>query len=301
MVKVYWREKAGSKFRKNDGQTTGEYWLRYNEKGKQRWKRVGSWDRVPKAKLLLERELQRNEIAKQWGLQPPSTETSQNVPDAVERFITRKKLAGKRPATIDSYRTTLNYFRDWCPHLYIAQLTGDDLLEFAAWRKKEGDAPRTVANHFVTIMTFMKFCGRPKLVPIGDWPKYVERPVESYRRGELEALRMAAQTEKEKLLLELFVYSGFRNGEIAYMEWQDVDIDGCKVSVSEKPHWDYVPKTWECRTNRIPAKARPDAAGVEGNIKNEAAIPHERINARHTPVADNQGPCQARGNHKYPR
>jgi len=31
MVSVYWREKAGAKFRKNDRQSTGEYWLRYNE------------------------------------------------------------------------------------------------------------------------------------------------------------------------------------------------------------------------------------------------------------------------------
>jgi integrase len=254
MVSVYWREKAGTKFRKNDGQVTGEYWLRYNQSGKQKWQRVGGWASVAKAKLLLERELQRNAVAKQWGLQPPSTETAQSVPDAVGRFIARKKLAGKRPATIDSYQITLNYFSDWCPRLYVEQLTGDDLLEFAASRRAEGDGPRTVANHFLTVMTFMKFCGRPKLVPITDWPKYVERPVESYTKAELDALRAAAKTEKEKLILELFIYSGFRNSEIAYMAWQDVDFEGCKVAVSEKPDWDYVPKTWECRKNRIPAK-----------------------------------------------
>lgn len=67
MVSVYWRGKAGAKFRKNDGQPTGEYWLRYNQRGKQKWKRVGVWASVAKAKLLLERELQRNEVAKQWG------------------------------------------------------------------------------------------------------------------------------------------------------------------------------------------------------------------------------------------
>ncbi|MGC1614829.1 MAG: hypothetical protein WA736_09090, partial [Candidatus Acidiferrum sp.] len=145
--------------------------------------------------------LQRNAVAKEWGLQAPSTETAQSVPDAVERFIARKKLAGKRPATIDSYQITLNYFRDWCLRLYIEQLTGDDLLEFAASRRAEGDGPRTVANHFLTIMTFMKFCGRPRLVPITDWPKYVERTVESYTKAELVALRAAVATEKERLIL----------------------------------------------------------------------------------------------------
>lgn len=76
MVSVYWRQKAGTKFRKNDGQPSGEYWLRYTESGKQKWQRVGDWTGVAKAKLLLERELQRDEIAKQWGLQAPSTETA---------------------------------------------------------------------------------------------------------------------------------------------------------------------------------------------------------------------------------
>jgi nucleoside-specific outer membrane channel protein Tsx len=55
------------------------------------------------------------------------------VSDAVQQYIARKRLAGKRPATIVSYTTNLNLFKDWCPRLYIDEITGEDLLSFAAF------------------------------------------------------------------------------------------------------------------------------------------------------------------------
>ena len=187
MVRVYWREKAGSPFRKaQDGLTEGEYWLRYNESGKQRWQKVGPWDEVRKATILLERSLKRQRVAKKYGLVAPADSGRLRVSDAVQQYIARKRLAGKRPGTIVSYTSNLGLFKDWCPRLYIDEITGEDLLGFAAYCRKRGDADRTVANRFVDVMSFMKFCGRPKLVPKNDWPRYMERPVEAYTQAELE-------------------------------------------------------------------------------------------------------------------
>jgi hypothetical protein len=58
---------------------------------------------------------------------------------------------------------------------------------------KDADSDRTIYNHFLTVMTFMKFCGRPKLVPKNDWPQYTERLVESYTADEIEAFRKHAE------------------------------------------------------------------------------------------------------------
>jgi hypothetical protein len=45
---------------------------------------------LKKAKLLLERYPKRNESAKKYGLQAPSTNNAQSVPDAVERYRRRR-------------------------------------------------------------------------------------------------------------------------------------------------------------------------------------------------------------------
>src|SRR5260370_13279167 len=158
-----------------------EYWLKSNYNGRQKWHRVGRYDGVKKAKLLLEREQERNEAARKYGLVAPASVGHVTVAEGVEKFIQRKIAAGKRPGSIASARFTLGLFQEFCPCLYIDQVDGDTLLDFAAWCRKRGDGDRTVANRFVSIAIFMKFHGKPKLVAKSDWPKYTERRRQSYR------------------------------------------------------------------------------------------------------------------------
>jgi hypothetical protein len=48
-----------------------EYWLKSSYDGRQKWHRVGKYEGVKKAKLLLEREIERNEAARKYGLVAP--------------------------------------------------------------------------------------------------------------------------------------------------------------------------------------------------------------------------------------
>lgn len=255
MISIYIRTKVDGKrtFLKAPAvpDTTANYWLRYQaENGKQKWQRVGAYADVKKAVLLLERE----RIAKEYDLLAPTVLGRLTVPQAVEKYIQRKITAGKRPGTVTGYKFTLGLFQEFCPHFYIDQITGDTLLDFAAWCRKRGDAERTVANRFVDIASFMKFHGKARLVQKSDWPKYIERRVESYTQEELDKFYAAAKTDRERLLLDLLIHTGFRIGEIANLTFEDVDFAGNKIHVQPKPQWDWVPKTHECRTVRVPGK-----------------------------------------------
>jgi hypothetical protein len=57
---------------------------------------MGKFDDVKKAKLLLERDLERNEAAKKYDLQAPRTNNAQSVPKAVERYRRRYTGPSKR-------------------------------------------------------------------------------------------------------------------------------------------------------------------------------------------------------------
>ncbi|MBZ5662867.1 MAG: hypothetical protein LAO08_20905 [Acidobacteriia bacterium] len=45
-----------------------EYWLKSFYDGRQKWHRVGRYDGIKKAKLLLDREQERKEAARKYGL-----------------------------------------------------------------------------------------------------------------------------------------------------------------------------------------------------------------------------------------
>jgi integrase len=257
MVGVYIRTKVdGKRTFRSALEVPGEYeyWLKSAYDGRQKWHRVGRYDGVKKAKLLLEREQERKEAARKYGLVAPPAEGHVTVAEGVRKYIERKVTAGKRPGTITAYKFTLGLFQEFCPHLYIEQVTGDTLLDFAAWCRKRGDGERTVANRFVDIASLVKFHGKTGLVPKSDWPKYTERRVESYTQEELDKFYGAAKTDKEQILLYLLIHSGFRIVEIAHLTFGDVDFAGNKLHVEPKPQWNWVPKTHECRTVRVPGK-----------------------------------------------
>src|SRR6266478_2218253 len=76
MISIYIRLKIDGKrtFRAAPAEPgEQEYWLKSNYNGRQKWHRVGRYDGVKKAKLLLEREQERNEAARKYGLVAPAS------------------------------------------------------------------------------------------------------------------------------------------------------------------------------------------------------------------------------------
>ena len=110
---------------------------------------------------------------------------------------------------------------------------------------------RTVYDKVVTVLQLFKSHGRTGLMKKGDWPDYVDtiRPV--YEPEELQAMFKAA-TEDEATLLKFLLGSGFRDQEIRYVEWKDIDFRHHDVRVKAKPHWRFTPKNWEERVVPLP-------------------------------------------------
>jgi integrase/recombinase XerD len=90
------------------------------------------------------------------------------------------------------------------------------------------------------------------LMEKGDWPKYVDaiRPI--YEPEELTAMFKVA-TEDEADMLKFILGSGFRDQEIRYVEYLDLDFRHQIVRVTAKAKWGFTPKNWEERTVPLPA------------------------------------------------
>ncbi|SRR6266851_8299707 len=130
--------------------------------------------------------------------------------------------ANKSLATWRAYNRSLELFMQSCKRLNIAEVKREDLLAFKTFLKREELGERTIYNTFLNVTIFLKWCGRNVGVKKNDWPAKPEREPEEYHADEIEKLLKAA-TKSERLLLNAFLNTGFRDGEISHLTYADID------------------------------------------------------------------------------
>jgi hypothetical protein len=90
--------------------------------------------------------------------------------------------------------------------------------------QEEGLSPRTIFNHVMRIKTFLRSRGIVDLLKPEDIPDYDEPDVEAYDVNQLGAV-FAAADPGERLLFEFFLPT-FRDQEVRYCTWRNVDFKG---------------------------------------------------------------------------
>ncbi len=165
----------------------------------------------------------------------PEPEVEPKIPigKAIDDYL-RFVRAHRKPRTYLTYRFTLDtLLRAAYKKKYVEDATRRDVLDFMTYCYEQGLGKRTVYDKVVTVLQLFKRHGRKGLIERGDWPNYVEtiRPV--YEPEELQAMFRAC-TEDEATLLKFVLGSGFRDQEIRYVEWRDLDFRNELVRVTAK-------------------------------------------------------------------
>lgn len=174
------------------------------------------------------------------------------IGDAIDAYLRYVKMQ-RKPRTHLTYRYTLDtLLRASYKKKYVEDATRDDVLDFMTYCYELGLGARTVYDKVVTVLQLFKKHGRSGLMEKGDWPKYVDaiRPI--YEPEELTAMFKVA-TEDEADLLKFILGSGFRDQEIRYVAYVDLDFRHHLARVTAKAKWGFTPKNWEERTVPLPA------------------------------------------------
>jgi integrase/recombinase XerD len=182
----------------------------------------------------------------------PEAAPKTTIGDAIDAYLRYVKMQ-RKPRTHLTYRYTLDtLLRAAYKKKYVEDATRDDVLDFMTYCYEQGLGARTVYDKVVTVLQLFKKHGRSGLMEKGDWPNYVDtiRPV--YEPEELVAMFQAA-TDDEATLLKFVLGSGFRDQEIRYVEWKDIDFRNQDVRLKAKPHWRFTPKNWEERVVPLPS------------------------------------------------
>jgi integrase/recombinase XerD len=230
----------------------GAYYIEWRERGKRSRISVEKEDAVAEArrKAVELRAVREGLIASP----DPEPEVAPKIPigQAIDDYL-RFVRVHRKPRTYLTYRFTLDtLLRKAYKKKYVEDATRQDVIDFMTYCYETGLGARTVYDKVVTVLQLFKRHGKTGLMERGDWPKYVEtiRPV--YEPEELQAMFKVA-TEEEQDMLKFILGSGFRDQEIRYIEYLDIDFRHQVVRVTAKPEWRFTPKNWEERSVPLPA------------------------------------------------
>jgi integrase len=161
--------------------------------------------------------------------------------------------ANKSLATWKAYRRSTELFLESCKKLNVGEVGRTDMLHFKTYLKKQEFAGRTIYNHFLNITIFFVWAkGEEDTLGLNenDWPEKPERDPEAYTDEEIKMLlETAAKTwhglepgrgkkhkHDDRLLLNAFLNSGLRDGELSHLTYGDIDTKHSiwKVRAKEK-------------------------------------------------------------------
>ena len=80
-----------------------------------------------------------------------------------------------------------------------------------------------------------------------------DKKIEIYQPEELEKF-FAVCSDDERLLFQVFLFTGFRSQEVMTMTWQDINHKNGTISVAPKSDLNFMPKSYEERSVPVPRK-----------------------------------------------
>ena len=223
----------------------GSYYIDYKVDGRRVRESVGTSAQEAAAR----RDQKQAELAaKNNGLVVQEETTKRSLKSAVTQYLEDIKLT-KKPKTHSAYSTSLEYFLESCPKQFLEDIERKDLLKFSAFLRDEKDqSPRSVANKFENVVSFLKAqkINTRELLQKNDWPSFTEEEPEIYEKEDLDRF-FAACDEEERLWFEFFLMTGMREQEVMYTYWSDVNLNKHVIRVTHKPDRNWTPKAYKER------------------------------------------------------
>ncbi len=147
--------------------------------------------------------------------------------------------SNKSIATWNAYRRSTELFLESCKKLNVENVDRTDMLSFKSYLKRQGFSGRSIYNHFLNITIFFVWAkGEEDTLGLNenDWPEKPERDPEAYSEEEIKLLlETAAKTfrglerkkdekKDDRLLINAFLNSGLRDGELSHLTYGDIDV-----------------------------------------------------------------------------
>jgi len=156
----------------------------------------------------------------------------------------------KKPNTHRKYEAVLNRFGEFFRDITsIDAISGDDLTRFVVALKRDHKlGANTVLHNAIIVAQFLKRHGRGGITRELQLPERITSLPKEYREEDLGRF-FEASYDSERVLFSTFLLTGFREQEVMYLFWSDINLQLQTVRVTAKPELGFYPKRCEERTN----------------------------------------------------
>lgn len=216
-------------------------------------------------------------------LKPIDPSRDVNFAEAAERHVSRLEAMGRKPSTIQDYRSYLRiHLLPALGSRSLATITPQDLDRFQQVKLEAGCAPKSVRNWMGLahgVFTFAQKQGWLDENPA----RLVDKPVVPHNTdirflnlGELDKLLEAVPDgplgEMERVLYLTAAMTGLRQGEALGLRWRDVDFVSRRLRVRRS----LVRGSFETPKSRLGSRSVPLASRVANELRGHFDRSHYR-------------------------
>ncbi|MEZ7173578.1 tyrosine-type recombinase/integrase [Sporosarcina sp. OR05] len=163
-------------------------------------------------------------------------ELSEDIPEKINMFISAMKIEGLSESTIADYQIELRLFAAHCKKA-VAQVTTIDIRNYLA--SLDGIMTSTVGKKLSVLKSFFGWLVREEVLlrdPTAKvkLPKKAKRLPKSLSVEELEIVREACETDRERALIEVMYSTGCRLSEVANLKKSDINMQNMSARVVGK-------------------------------------------------------------------
>jgi integrase len=175
-----------------------------------------------------------------------------NLLRELDKFVQNAVDRGSARAA-EAYRQAGDDFLKIIGRTYADEITEDDVLKHLRALRKRGQAPRTIHNRHVCIVSFLKHLKLDAKALAPSSPKYEKSVPEAYSSEELTAFFASVKDEHLYLTFELLLKTGLREREAVFLFWENIDLANGILRVRSKPDLGFTIKDSEERNVPIPS------------------------------------------------
>lgn len=162
---------------------------------------------------------------KETGIVPYTGE----LPECYKAYMVSKKIEGLSKESLKTYDLYLSDFL-YSVRKPVEEITTNDILAYLyTYQQTHEVGNRTLDGRRIVIHTFLEWCRNERY--ISDNPanrisaiKYEVKPREPLTGVEMELLRDACRTYREKAIIETFYSTGCRVSELVNLNRTDIDF-----------------------------------------------------------------------------
>jgi len=161
----------------------------------------------------------------------------------IEGFKLYNSCKGLSPKTITWYDAFLRHFADFLKHYQhpseISELSISHLRAWLHHGQERGLSPYTVQGQARTLKVFFRFAQEEGYLETNiasrlKVPRAPKKIIQTFSEEQLRRLLTAARSPRDKAILGLFIDTGIRVTELAFLQIQDVDLDRGRIKVNGK-------------------------------------------------------------------